>query len=167
MFAHWFVGSNDSYNKLPKAMFFHTDYRPLIRYADHRLLDKETNLAPHLMPPPFLVDEVGYPYPIYFFAEIGARKRKNEEWPIGANCDWEWRWRRRICVECSSASAGQWRRRQQSPTCVVPIGITVVLLLLTWWYGQGEWRTLSHWIKTFNSLFTPSVVECLSLFLSF
>ena len=44
-------------------MLFHTDYRPLIRDANHQVLDEETNLAPHLMPPPFLVDDEGNPYP--------------------------------------------------------------------------------------------------------
>ena len=44
-------------------MFFHTDYRPLIRDAHHHVLDEQTQLAPHLMPPPFLVDSDGNPYP--------------------------------------------------------------------------------------------------------
>ena len=60
-------------------MFFHTDYRPLIRYADHRLLDKETNLAPHLMPPPFLVDEVGYPYPPVLQRLVPGREKMRDD----------------------------------------------------------------------------------------
>ena len=43
-------------------MFFHTDYRPLV-YDDDQVLDEETLLAPHLMPPPFLVDDEGRSYP--------------------------------------------------------------------------------------------------------
>lgn len=54
---------NNNYKKLPKAIFFHTDYRPLIRDAHHHVLDEQTQLAPHLMPPPFLVDSEGNPYP--------------------------------------------------------------------------------------------------------
>ena len=54
---------NESFKKLPKAMFFHTDYLPLVYDADHNVLDEETRLAPHLMPPPFLVDDEGNPYP--------------------------------------------------------------------------------------------------------
>ena len=44
-------------------MFFHTENQPLIHDADHNVLDKHTNLAPHLMPPRFLVDDKGLPYP--------------------------------------------------------------------------------------------------------
>lgn len=48
--------------QLPKELFFHTDYRPLIRDANHYVLDEQTQMAPHLMPPPFLVDIDGNPY---------------------------------------------------------------------------------------------------------
>ena len=44
-------------------MFFHTDYRPLLRDAAHYVLDEQTQCAPHLLPPPFLVDVEGNPYP--------------------------------------------------------------------------------------------------------
>ena len=57
------LGSSERFKKLPKAIFFHTDYRPLIRDAHHHVLDEQTQLAPHLMPPPFLVDSDGNPYP--------------------------------------------------------------------------------------------------------
>ncbi|XP_026813207.1 bromodomain and WD repeat-containing protein 1 [Rhopalosiphum maidis] len=49
--------------KVPYEVFFHTDYRPLLRAADHSVLDEQTNTEPHLMPPPFLVDSDGSPYP--------------------------------------------------------------------------------------------------------
>ncbi|XP_044761682.1 bromodomain and WD repeat-containing protein 1 [Coccinella septempunctata] len=49
--------------KLPTELFFHTDYRPLIRDSDQNVLDEQTQVAPHLMPPPFLVDIDGNPYP--------------------------------------------------------------------------------------------------------
>ncbi|VVC30293.1 Six-bladed beta-propeller, TolB-like,WD40-repeat-containing domain,Bromodomain,WD40 repeat, conserved [Cinara cedri] len=49
--------------KVPYEVFFHTDYRPLLRAADHSVLDEQTNMDPHLMPPPFLVDSDGSPYP--------------------------------------------------------------------------------------------------------
>ncbi|XP_006815970.1 PH-interacting protein-like [Saccoglossus kowalevskii] len=55
-------GSSDSYQKVPTEQFFHTDYRPLIRDANNFVLDEQTQQAPHLMPPPFLVDVDGNPY---------------------------------------------------------------------------------------------------------
>ncbi|CAG5100564.1 Similar to Brwd3: Bromodomain and WD repeat-containing protein 3 (Mus musculus) [Cotesia congregata] len=48
---------------IPKELFFHTDYRPLIRDSNNYVLDEQTQTAPHLMPPPFLVDVDGNPYP--------------------------------------------------------------------------------------------------------
>ncbi|XP_024885471.1 PH-interacting protein isoform X2 [Temnothorax curvispinosus] len=48
---------------IPKELFFHTDYRPLIRDGNNYVLDEQTQTAPHLMPPPFLVDVDGNPYP--------------------------------------------------------------------------------------------------------
>lgn len=48
---------------LPKELFFHTDYRPLIRDTSHHVMDEQTQTMPHLMPPPFLVDIDGNPYP--------------------------------------------------------------------------------------------------------
>ncbi|KAK0089616.1 hypothetical protein PV325_006326 [Microctonus aethiopoides] len=48
---------------IPKELFFHTDYRPLIRDTNNYVLDEQTQTAPHLMPPPFLVDVDGNPYP--------------------------------------------------------------------------------------------------------
>ncbi|KAK5650661.1 hypothetical protein RI129_001690 [Pyrocoelia pectoralis] len=48
---------------LPVELFFHTDYRPLVRDNNHIVLDEQTQIAPHLMPPPFLVDVDGNPYP--------------------------------------------------------------------------------------------------------
>eukprot|EP00092_Neocalanus_flemingeri_P004293 GFUD01004614.1.p1 GENE.GFUD01004614.1~~GFUD01004614.1.p1 ORF type:complete len:2283 (-),score=565.95 GFUD01004614.1:61-6909(-) len=51
------------YNKCPEEMFFHTDYRPLLRDTAHHVVDEQTQCAPHLLPPPFLVDVEGNPYP--------------------------------------------------------------------------------------------------------
>ena len=48
---------------MPKQLFFHTEFQPLMRDSDGRLLDKEARLPPHLVPPPFLVDMDGNPYP--------------------------------------------------------------------------------------------------------
>ncbi|UYV80695.1 BRWD3 [Cordylochernes scorpioides] len=48
---------------VPDEVFFHTDYRPLIRDSNHHVLDEQTQCAPHLMPPAFLVDIDGNPYP--------------------------------------------------------------------------------------------------------
>ena len=57
------LSPSERFQRLPKAIFFHTDYRPLIRDAHHHVLDEQTQLAPHLMPPPFLVDSEENPYP--------------------------------------------------------------------------------------------------------
>ncbi|XP_077397940.1 bromodomain and WD repeat-containing protein 3 isoform X2 [Festucalex cinctus] len=56
-------GSSKPYEKLPDQVFFHTDYRPLIRDSNGFVLDEQTQQAPHLMPPPFLVDVDGNPHP--------------------------------------------------------------------------------------------------------
>ena len=48
---------------MPYEQFFHTDYRPLMRDARHQVLDEQTQMAPHLLPPPLLVDRDGNPQP--------------------------------------------------------------------------------------------------------
>jgi bromodomain and WD repeat domain-containing protein 1/3 len=58
-------GSAERYNKLPVELFFHTDYRPLLRDSFHNVVDEQTQVPPHLLPPPFLVDSEGSPYPGY------------------------------------------------------------------------------------------------------
>ncbi|KAK4883678.1 hypothetical protein RN001_006997 [Aquatica leii] len=58
-----FGSGNASLKTLPIELFFHTDYRPLVRDSNHVVLDEQTQIAPHLMPPPFLVDVDGNPYP--------------------------------------------------------------------------------------------------------
>ncbi|KAJ8027105.1 Bromodomain and WD repeat-containing protein 3 [Holothuria leucospilota] len=56
-------GAGDEYKKVPTEQYFHTDYRPLVRDANNYVLDEQTQQAPHLMPPPFLVDIDGNPHP--------------------------------------------------------------------------------------------------------
>ncbi|CAH0552741.1 unnamed protein product [Brassicogethes aeneus] len=58
-----FGNGSTFFEQLPKELFFHTDYRPLVRDANHYVLDEQTQVPPHLMPPPFLVDIDGNPYP--------------------------------------------------------------------------------------------------------
>ena len=58
-----FGSGHERLKVLPKELFFHTDYRPLIRDSAHFVLDEQTQTPPHLMPPPFLVDVDGNPYP--------------------------------------------------------------------------------------------------------
>ncbi|RNA15427.1 PH-interacting, partial [Brachionus plicatilis] len=55
-------GVADHYKKVPDQLFFHTDYRPLMRDLNGFVLDEQTQAPPHLMPPPFLVDADGNPY---------------------------------------------------------------------------------------------------------
>lgn len=59
-----FYGNGDKtpYQAVPEQMFFHTDYRALIRDMRHFVMDEQTHIAPHLMPRPTLVDMNGDPY---------------------------------------------------------------------------------------------------------
>ncbi|OTF79150.1 bromodomain and WD repeat-containing protein 3-like protein, partial [Euroglyphus maynei] len=57
------LSPSNPYAELPEHMFFHTDYRPIIRDANDFIIDEQMQIAPHLMPPPFLVDIDGNPYP--------------------------------------------------------------------------------------------------------
>lgn len=55
-------GGDENFKKVPAQLFFHTDYRPLMRDTLGSVLDEQTQVPPHLMPPPFLVDADGNPY---------------------------------------------------------------------------------------------------------
>ncbi|KAM9319596.1 bromodomain and WD repeat-containing protein 1 [Gastrophryne carolinensis] len=72
-------GSSKAYDKIPDQMFFHTDYRPLCRDANHYVLDEQTQQAPHLMPPPFLVDVDGNPHPTRFQRLVPGRENCADE----------------------------------------------------------------------------------------
>lgn len=65
--------------QIPDQMFFHTDYRPLIRDANNYVLDEQTQQAPHLMPPPFLVDVDGNPHPPHYQRLVPGRENCKEE----------------------------------------------------------------------------------------
>ncbi|XP_033635345.1 bromodomain and WD repeat-containing protein 3-like [Asterias rubens] len=67
-------GSSERYSKVPFEQFFHTDYRPLMRDANNFVLDEQTQQAPHLMPPPFLVDMDGNPHPIQYQKLVPGRE---------------------------------------------------------------------------------------------
>lgn len=60
-------------------MFFHTDYRPVIRDANNYVLDEQTQQAPHLMPPPFLVDVDGNPHPPRYQRLVPGREGCRDE----------------------------------------------------------------------------------------
>uniref|UniRef100_A0A4W4HHB1 Bromo domain-containing protein n=1 Tax=Electrophorus electricus TaxID=8005 RepID=A0A4W4HHB1_ELEEL len=72
-------GSSSRYDKIADQMFFHTDYRPLIRDAHNYVLDEQTQQAPHLMPPPFLVDVDGNPHPPRYQRLVPGRENCREE----------------------------------------------------------------------------------------
>ncbi|CAB4032206.1 PH-interacting -like, partial [Paramuricea clavata] len=59
-------GSSEPYQKVPGEQFFHSDYRPVMRDINNHVLDEQTQTAPHLMPPPFLVDVDGNPHPVFY-----------------------------------------------------------------------------------------------------
>uniref|UniRef100_A0A8C8SKQ5 PH-interacting protein n=1 Tax=Pelusios castaneus TaxID=367368 RepID=A0A8C8SKQ5_9SAUR len=67
-------GSSSKYDKIADQMFFHSDYRPLIRDANNFVLDEQTQQAPHLMPPPFLVDVDGNPHPSRYQRLVPGRE---------------------------------------------------------------------------------------------
>ncbi|XP_043913211.1 bromodomain and WD repeat-containing protein 3 [Protopterus annectens] len=72
-------GCSKPYEKVPDQMFFHTDYRPLIRDANNYVLDEQTQQAPHLMPPPFLVDVEGNPHPTHYQRLVPGRENCKDE----------------------------------------------------------------------------------------
>ncbi|XP_069492166.1 bromodomain and WD repeat-containing protein 1 isoform X2 [Ambystoma mexicanum] len=72
-------GCSTRYDKIPEQMFFHTDYRPLIRDANNYVLDEQTQQAPHLMPPPFLVDVDGNPHPTKYQRLVPGRENCTDE----------------------------------------------------------------------------------------
>ncbi|MEQ2245302.1 Bromodomain and WD repeat-containing protein 3, partial [Ilyodon furcidens] len=72
-------GCSRPYEKIPDQMFFHTDYRPLIRDSNNYVLDEQTQQAPHLMPPPFLVDVDGNPHPSHHQRLVPGRENCKEE----------------------------------------------------------------------------------------
>ncbi|XP_005104695.1 bromodomain and WD repeat-containing protein 3 [Aplysia californica] len=71
-------GTNERCKKLPQQLFFHTDYRPLMRDANNYVLDEQTQQPPHLMPPPFLVDIDGNPYPASIQRSVPGRENCTE-----------------------------------------------------------------------------------------
>ncbi len=71
-------GSSEPYDRLPMELFFHTDYRPLLRDSFHNVVDEQTQVPPHLLPPPFLVDSEGSPYPGYIQTFVPGREKMSE-----------------------------------------------------------------------------------------
>ncbi|XP_030752508.1 PH-interacting protein isoform X2 [Sitophilus oryzae] len=70
-------GSGNFHEQLPKELFFHTDYRPLGRDPNNWVIDEQTQVPPHLMPPPFLVDIDGNPYPPMLQRLVPGRENCN------------------------------------------------------------------------------------------
>ena len=71
-------GSAERFNKCPNELFFHTDYRPLLRDSFHNVVDEQTQLPPHLLPPPFLVDSEGDPYPSFVQRLVRGRENMSD-----------------------------------------------------------------------------------------
>lgn len=57
------LGTHSNYNKTQTEQFFHNDLRPVIRDSNDYVLDEQQQLPPHLLPPPFLIDDHGQAYP--------------------------------------------------------------------------------------------------------
>lgn len=73
------MGDRSRYMRVPDEVFFHTDYRPLIRDANHYVIDEQTQCAPHLMGPPFLVDIDGNPYPPHLQRLVPGREHCKDD----------------------------------------------------------------------------------------
>lgn len=71
-------GSSRQYEKVPSQVFFHTDYRPLVRDINNYVIDEQTQCPPHLMPPPFLVDIDGNPHPPIYQRLVPGRENCND-----------------------------------------------------------------------------------------
>jgi len=56
------LGTDTRYNKTQIEQFFHNDLRPLIRDSNDNVLDEQLQLPPHLLPPPYLIDDHGHAY---------------------------------------------------------------------------------------------------------
>ncbi|CAH1798894.1 unnamed protein product [Owenia fusiformis] len=72
-------GSGEHFKKVPSEVFYHTDYRPLMRDSNNYVLDEQTQQPPHLMPPPFLVDMDGNPHLTKYQRLVPGRERMKEE----------------------------------------------------------------------------------------
>ncbi|CAL1573733.1 unnamed protein product [Knipowitschia caucasica] len=72
-------GCSQAYERIPDQMFFHTDYRPLIRDSNNYVVDEQTQQAPHLMPPPFLVDVDGNPHPPRYQRLVPGRENCKDD----------------------------------------------------------------------------------------
>jgi len=73
------TGSSKPYEKCPEEMFFHSDYRPLLRDAAHHVVDEQSQCAPHLLPPPILVDIEGNPYPADIQRLVPGRENLSDQ----------------------------------------------------------------------------------------
>ena len=62
------------FQRLPEEMFFHTDYRPLVRDTNNYVIDEQMQIAPHLMPAAFLVDIDGNPHPSQYQRLVPGRE---------------------------------------------------------------------------------------------
>ena len=84
-----FFGTNSDqtenciFKKCPEEMFFHTDYRPLLRDTSNYVLDEQTQWPPHLLPPPFLVDVEGNPYPADIQRLVPGREHLSDSELLG------------------------------------------------------------------------------------
>ena len=79
---------NSIFKKCPEEMFFHTDYRPLLRDSSNYVLDEQTQWPPHLLPPPFLVDVEGNPYPADIQRLVPGREHLSDSELLGDHLFW-------------------------------------------------------------------------------
>ena len=78
--AHVILYKNLIFFQIPTELYFHTDYRGLIRDANDHVLDETTQRAVHLLPPPFLVNVDGIPYPPKYQKLVPGREHLPEQY---------------------------------------------------------------------------------------
>lgn len=72
-------GDKKRHERVPEQVFFHTDYRPLVRDINNYVIDEQTQCPPHQMPPPFLVDIDGNPHSPEYQRLVPGRENSKDD----------------------------------------------------------------------------------------
>ena len=96
----------------PGEQFFHTDHRPLMQDRNHFVVDEQSQLPPHLLPPPYLVDVDGHPHPSKYqegiLKLIRPAKRDKLDWAVEELEDYDsYMQRHSAAIRNSSGRLGQ------------------------------------------------------------
>ncbi|CAF0910563.1 unnamed protein product [Adineta steineri] len=72
------LGSDTRYNKTQIEQFFHNDLRPVIRDSNDNVLDEQQQIPPHLLPPPYLIDDHGHAYSYEIQRSVPGRENYSQ-----------------------------------------------------------------------------------------